>query len=56
MWPLTELVHHPKKRSAIINIMVEDITRITDRSETTYSIVADPRAAPPSADRTLIGG
>jgi hypothetical protein len=55
MWPLTELVQHLKKRSAFINITLEDITRITDRSETIYSIDADPRAVPPPADRTLVG-
>jgi hypothetical protein len=54
MWPPTELVQHLKERSAIINITVEDITRITDRSETIYSIDADSRVAPPPADRSLI--
>jgi hypothetical protein len=46
MWPLTELVQHLKKRAAFINITVEDITRITDRSETIYSIDADPSEPP----------
>ena len=55
MWPLTELVQHLKKRSAFINITVEDITRITDQSETIYSIDEDPKSAPSPADRTLIG-
>jgi hypothetical protein len=32
MWPQTELVQ--KKRSAFINITLEDITRITDKFET----------------------
>ena len=55
MWPMTELVQHLKKRSAFISITVEDITRITDRSETIYSIDADPRATPPPAGRTFVG-
>lgn len=55
MWPQTELVQHLKKRSAFINITLEDITHLTDRSETIYSIDADPQAAPPPADRTLVG-
>lgn len=54
MWPQTELLLHLKKRSAFINITLEDITRITDRFETIYSIDSDPSAAPP-ADRSLIG-
>lgn len=29
MWPQTELVQHLKKRSAFINITLEDITKIT---------------------------
>ena len=55
MWPQTELVRHLKKRSAFINITLEDITRITDTFEILYSIDADPGAVPPPADRTLIG-
>jgi hypothetical protein len=55
MWPLTELVQHLKKRPAFINITLEDITRITDRSETIYSIDVDSQAAPPPADRSLVG-
>lgn len=55
MWPQTELVRHLKKRSASINITLEDITRITDTFDTIYSIDADPGAVPPPADRSLIG-
>jgi len=55
LWPQTELVQHLKKRSAFINITLEDITRLTDRSETIYSVDADPQAVPPPADRTLVG-
>jgi hypothetical protein len=55
MWPQTELVRHLKKRSAFINITLEDITRITDTFDTIYSIDQDPGAVPPPADRTLIG-
>jgi hypothetical protein len=55
MWPSTELFLHLKKRSAFINITLEDITRITDRFESIYSIDADPLAVPAPADRTLIG-
>jgi hypothetical protein len=54
-WPQTELFLHLKKRSSFINITLEDITRITDRFETIYSIDADPRAVPPPPDRSLIG-
>ncbi|MFE5837313.1 hypothetical protein [Arthrobacter sp. NPDC056493] len=54
-WPSTELFLHLKKRSAFINITLEDITRITDRFQSIYSIDADPLAVPPPADRTLIG-
>ncbi|WP_454700010.1 hypothetical protein [Arthrobacter humicola] len=55
LWPQTELVQHLKKRSAFINITLEDITRITDRFETIYSIDEDPQAVPPPADRSVIG-
>lgn len=55
MWPQTELVRHLKKRSAFINITLEDITRITDTFETLYSIDEDPGTVPPPADRTLVG-
>jgi hypothetical protein len=55
MWPQTELIWHLKKRSAFINITLEDITRITDTFETIYSIAADALSVPPPADRTLIG-
>ncbi|MDQ1060353.1 putative nucleotidyltransferase [Arthrobacter globiformis] len=54
-WPSTELFLHLKKRSAFISITLEDITRITDRFETIYSIDEDPQAAPPPSDRSLIG-
>lgn len=55
MWPQTERVRHLKKRSASINITLEDITRITDTFDTIYSIDADLGAVPPPADRSLIG-
>lgn len=55
LWPQTELVQHLKKRSAFINITLEDITRFTDRFDTIYSIDGDPHAVPPPADRSLIG-
>jgi len=55
LWPQTELVLHLKKRSAFINITLEDITRITDSFDTIYSIDSDPQAVPPPADRSLIG-
>lgn len=55
LWPQTELVLHLKKRSAFINITLEDITRLTDRCETIYSIDADPQAVRPPADSALIG-
>lgn len=54
-WPQTELVQHLKKRSAFISITLEDITRITDRFETLYSIDADSEAVPPPADRSIVG-
>lgn len=54
-WPSTELFLHPKKRSAFINITLEDFPRITDRFETIYSIDGDPQAVPPPADKSLIG-
>jgi predicted nucleotidyltransferase len=54
-WPSTELFLHLKKRSAFINITVEDLTRFTDSFETIYSIDGDLQAVPPPADRSLIG-
>jgi hypothetical protein len=54
-WPQTELILHLKKRSAFINITLEDITKITDSFETIYSIDADRQAVPPPVDRSLIG-
>jgi hypothetical protein len=54
-WPSTELFLHLKKRSAFINITVEEITRFTDNFETIYSIDGDLEAVPPPADRSLIG-
>ena len=53
MWPQTELVQHLKKRSAFINITLEDITRFTDTFETIYSN-EDPLSVPPPTDRSLI--
>ncbi|MGY2747875.1 hypothetical protein [Arthrobacter sp. UYCu723] len=57
MWPQTELFLHLKKRSAFINITLEDITRITDRFETIYSVDEDhqAQAVPPPAERLLVG-
>lgn len=55
LWPSTELFLHLKKRSAFINITVEDITRFTDIFETIYSIDGDLKAVPPPADRSLTG-
>jgi hypothetical protein len=46
---------HLKKRSGFINITLGDITRLTDRFETIYSIGGDPQAVPPPADGALIG-
>lgn len=53
--PSTELFLHLKKRSAFINITVEDIARFTDSFETIYSIDGDLQTVPPPADRSLIG-
>jgi hypothetical protein len=53
-----ELLHPPaclKKRSSFINITLEDITRLTDRFETIYSMDADPQALRPPANSALIG-
>lgn len=55
MWPQTELVRHLKKRSASINITLEDITKITDTLDTIYNIDEDPVAVRPPGERTLIG-
>jgi hypothetical protein len=55
MWPQTELVQHLKKRSAFINITLEDITKISDTFETIYSIDDDPGAVAPPVDRSLTG-
>jgi hypothetical protein len=55
LWPQTELFLHLRKRSAFINITLEDITGITDQFETIYSIGGDPQAVPPPADSSLIG-
>lgn len=46
-WPQFELVQQLKNRSTTINITLEDIDNITDRSVTIYSIVDDTSAAPP---------
>lgn len=53
--PQTELVLHLKKRSAFINITIEDITRITDSFDTIYGIDSDPDTVPAPPDRSLIG-
>jgi hypothetical protein len=55
LWLHTALVQHLKNQSAFINITTEDITRLTDRSETIYSIDTDPLAVSPPADRILVG-
>lgn len=55
LWPQTELARYLKNRSAFISITIEDITKITDRFETIYSIDGDSQATPPPADRSLIG-
>ncbi|MFX1822324.1 hypothetical protein PV768_21350 [Pseudarthrobacter sp. CC4] len=55
MWPQTELVRHLKKRSAFVNITLEDITRFNGSFETIYCIDADTGAVPPPDDRSLIG-
>lgn len=55
LWPQTELALHLKKRSAFIGITIEDITRITNRFETIYSIDADTQAVLQPAGRSLIG-
>jgi hypothetical protein len=41
LWLHKALVQHLKNRSAFINITTEDLTRLTDRSETIYSIDTD---------------
>ena len=55
LWLHTALVQHPNNRSAFMNITTEDITRLTDRSEATYSIDTDPLTVPPPADKILVG-
>lgn len=46
-WPQLELVQQLKNRSTAINITLENIDNITDRSVTIYSIVDDTAAVPP---------
>lgn len=55
LWPQTELFLLLRKRSAFINITLEDITRITDRFETIYSVDEDQQAVPQPAERLLVG-
>jgi predicted nucleotidyltransferase len=55
MWPQTELVQHLRNRSAALNITLEDVDRFTDKSEVVYTVDGDPGAAPPPADRSLVG-
>lgn len=55
LWPQTDLALHLKKRSAFINITLEDITRITDRFDIIYRIDSDSEAVPAPPDRSLIG-
>lgn len=50
MWPLRELMMAIKNRSTAINITIEDVSQITDRFETVYSVGDDPRAFQPPLD------
>ncbi|WP_253257475.1 hypothetical protein [Arthrobacter sp. Hiyo1] len=54
-WPQKELLQHLRKRSAALNIMLEDIDLLTATSEVVYTIDDDPGAAPPPQDRALFG-
>jgi hypothetical protein len=45
IWPQTELFLHLKKHSAFMNTALEDITMITPRFETSYSIDGEPRGS-----------
>ena len=47
LWPQTEAVQILRKRSAAINITMEDIDQLTDKVETVYSISEDSGAVPP---------
>jgi predicted nucleotidyltransferase len=53
LWPQTELFLHLKKRSAYINITLEDVSLLTETYETIYSIDDDPQAVTPPSDRQL---
>lgn len=53
-WPVTELVQQLKNRSAFISITTEDVSLITDRTETIYLISEDASAVPlPDGARTM---
>jgi hypothetical protein len=54
-WPQKELIQHLRNRSTALNITVEDINHFTDNSQIVYTIDDDPNAAPPPADRSLLG-
>lgn len=56
MWPRRELIMHLRNRSAALNITLEDIDLLTERSRILYSIDEDQDAAPPPADRQLVAG
>ncbi|EMY33000.1 hypothetical protein D477_017252 [Arthrobacter crystallopoietes BAB-32] len=47
MWPQRELVQYLKNRSTAVNVTLENIDHITDRSVTIYSIANDTTAVPP---------
>jgi hypothetical protein len=49
-WPQLELVQQLKNRSPAINITLENIDNITDRSVTIYSIADDTSAVPPPSE------
>jgi hypothetical protein len=46
-WPQTELVQLLKNKSTALNITLENIDHITDRSQVVYAIDNDPDAVPP---------
>jgi hypothetical protein len=46
-WPQTELVQLLKNKSTALNITLENIDHITDRSQVVYAINDDPGAVPP---------
>lgn len=52
-WPQVDLVQRLKNRSTAINITLEDIDNITDRSVTIYTIADDTSAVPAPAEASL---